>query len=222
MKLVSPLPHKRGRLEIIPLIDIMFFLLAAFIVVSIGKIHVKSLKISLPTDVPAAQKEPKEDFLSISINADGQVQLDKELVPSQDALLARFQEIYAKNKDQKFLISADKDSRHGDVMAVLGRLRSAGFEKIAFSIKNERTPLSTDATALPSAAPAPAVGAVSAAPQVPAASASPAALAPPPDAPSTVAPATAAPAAPAADASTTTAAPAAPTATAPGSPPAGN
>jgi hypothetical protein len=28
MKLVSPLPHKRGRLEIIPLIDIMFFLLA--------------------------------------------------------------------------------------------------------------------------------------------------------------------------------------------------
>jgi len=222
MKLVSPLPHKRGRLEIIPLIDIMFFLLAAFMVVSIGKIHVKSLKISLPTDVPAAQKEPKEDFLSISINADGQVQLDKELVPSQDALLARFQEIYAKNKDQKFLISADKDSRHGDVMAVLGRLRSAGFEKIAFSIKNERTPLSTGATALPSAAPAPAVGAVSAAPQVPAASASPAALAPPPDAPSTVAPATAAPAAPAADASTTTAAPAAPTATAPGSPPAGN
>ena len=139
MKILSPLPHKRGRLEIIPLIDIMFFLLAAFMVVSIGKIHIKSLKVSLPTDVPAAQKEPKEDFISISINPDGQVQLDKDVIPTKDALLTQLQAIYAKNKDQKFLISADREAHHGDVMDVLGRLRSAGFQKIAFSTKSEQT-----------------------------------------------------------------------------------
>jgi biopolymer transport protein ExbD len=147
MKLVSPLPHKRGRLEIIPLIDIMFFLLAAFMVVSIGKIHLKSLKVSLPTDVPAAQKESKEDFTNISINADGQVQFDKELLTTKEALLARLQVFYAQNKDQKFLISADKDTRHGDVMAVLGQLRAAGFQKVAFSIKGERNPISTEGNA---------------------------------------------------------------------------
>jgi len=144
MKLVSPLPHKRGRLEIIPLIDIMFFLLAAFMVVSIGKIHVKSLKISLPTDVPAAQKEPKEDFIDISVNTDGQVQLDKQLLTTKDALLAQLQADYAKNKDQKFLISADKDARHGDVMALLGTLRSVGFQKVAFSIKSEHSSISSN------------------------------------------------------------------------------
>ncbi len=149
MKIVSPLPHKRGRLEIIPLIDIMFFLLAAFMMVSIGKIHLKSLKVSLPTDVPAAQKEAKEDFIDLSVNADGQVQLDKELITTKEELTARLQDLYAKNKDQKFLISADKDAHHGDVMAILGKLRAAGFQKVAFSIKAEHA----SAVAAPLAAP---------------------------------------------------------------------
>ena len=174
MKLVSPLPHKRGRLEIIPLIDIMFFLLAAFMVVSIGKIHLKSLKVSLPTDVPAAQKESKEDFTSISINADGQVQFDKELPTTKEALLARLQALYVQNKDQKFLISADKDARHGDVMTILGQLRAAGFQKVAFSIKGERTSVSTGndapvSTTIPNASttPVPASPSVAAVPPAP-------------------------------------------------------
>jgi len=202
MKLVSPLSRKRGRLEIIPLIDIMFFLLAAFMVVSIGKIHLKSLKVSLPTDVPAAQKEQKEDFISISINAEGEVQLDKELIPTKDALLARLQNIYAKNKDQKFLISADNDARHGDVIGVLGRLRATGFQRVAFSIKSEREPISSGAAAsLP----------VSIAPS---ASPVPASVAPPPAEPAPAIPA------PTASTSTPDGATTSPTAPAPATPPA--
>jgi biopolymer transport protein ExbD len=134
MTIVSPLPRRRGRLEIIPLIDIMFFLLAAFMLVSIDKIRVKSLKVNLPTNVPTAQIEKKEDFLSISVNGNGQVQIDKELIKDKPALLARLQQLYAQNKDQKFLISADKDARSGDVVALLGEVRASGFQKVAFSI----------------------------------------------------------------------------------------
>ncbi len=135
MKIISPLPHRKGRLEIIPLIDILFFLLAAFMMVSIAKIRVNSLKINLPTDVPSVQRETKEDFVSLSISSQGQVQIDKELVPSREALLPKLKELYAKNKDQKILISADKDSTHEDMMLVLGKVRAAGFQKVAFSIK---------------------------------------------------------------------------------------
>jgi biopolymer transport protein ExbD len=113
----------------------MFFLLAAFMVVSIKKIEVKSLKVSLPTEVPVAQLEPKEDFISISINALGQVGVDKEVITDPAQLLPKFQEYYAKNKDQKFLISADKDSRNGDVIVILGKLRQAGFQRVAFALK---------------------------------------------------------------------------------------
>ncbi len=178
MKIISPLPRKRGRIEIIPLIDIMFFLLAAFMVVSINKIKVKSLKVSLPTEVPVAQLEPKEDFISISINTLGQVQVDKELIADPNALLPKLQEYYAKNKDQKFLISADKDARNGDVIAVLGKLRTAGFQKVAFNLKGGTgaVPLpSSDSTpsSAPEAAPAPPAapplpsGAAPSAPQAP-------------------------------------------------------
>lgn len=134
MKIISPLPHRRGRLEIIPLIDIMFFLLAAFMLVSIDKIRVKSLKVNLPTNVPTSKIEKKEDFISVSVNADGQVQIDKDLITDKNQVLPRLQALYAQNKDQKFLISSDKEARNGDVIAILGQLRAAGFQKVAFSI----------------------------------------------------------------------------------------
>ncbi len=104
-------------------------------IVSMAKIKVNSLKINLPTDVPSVQRETKQDFVSVSINAQGQVQIEKELITSKDALLPKLQEIYAKNKDQKILISADKDSTHEEMMVLLGKVRAAGFQKVAFTIK---------------------------------------------------------------------------------------
>ena len=200
MKLVSPLPHRRGRIEIIPLIDIMFFLLAAFMMVSINMIKVKSLKVNLPTDVPAAQKETKEDFIDISVKEDGTIQIDKELLTDPKALLPKLQALYATNHDQRFLISADQEARHGDVMRVLGKLRAAGFQKVAFSVKPDG--VTTIDQAAPVATPPPAT---------PATPATPAALAPgnPSDA---TTPATTPAAAPAASAPTT------PSASAPPSP----
>jgi biopolymer transport protein ExbD len=151
MKRLSPLPRKRGRIEIIPLIDIMFFLLAAFMVVSISKIKVDSLKIALPTEVPAAERETKEDFVSISMNPLGQVQIDKQMVASKADLIERLAELYAANNDQKILISADRETHHGDVMALLSRLRQAGFQKVAFAIKGDSAPAGdgSDAAAAP-------------------------------------------------------------------------
>ena len=136
MNILSPVPRKRGRIEIIPLIDIMFFLLAAFMMVSIHKVKVKMLKVSLPTDVPVSQLEPKEEFITLSIDPQGRVALDKEMIPDTNALLAKMKDVYAKNKDQKILVAADRDSRNGDVIAVLGKLRIAGFQHVAFNLKN--------------------------------------------------------------------------------------
>ena len=207
MKLVSPLPHRRGRIEIIPLIDIMFFLLAAFMMVSINMIKVKSLKVNLPTDVPAAQQEKKDDFISISIKDDGTIQIDKELLPNQAALLPKLQVLYTANHDQRFLISADQDSRHGDVMRVLGKLRAAGFQKVAFSVKPDGV-MTPDQAAPPTTAPAaPASGTTT----------TPGAGAPPaPSAPSASAPAPTAASAPASPAPAPAASP-----ISPASPPAG-
>ena len=49
MRVSSPIPHKKARIEIIPLIDIMFFLLASFMMVSLSQVHMKGMKVNLPT-----------------------------------------------------------------------------------------------------------------------------------------------------------------------------
>ena len=49
MNVSSPIPHKKARIEIIPLIDIMFFLLASFMMVSLSQVHMKGIKVNLPT-----------------------------------------------------------------------------------------------------------------------------------------------------------------------------
>src|SRR5881394_5142 len=65
MRLASPIPHKRARIEIIPLIDIMFFLLASFMMVSLSQTHMKGIKVALPApnNVPPP---PVKDYVSIS------------------------------------------------------------------------------------------------------------------------------------------------------------
>jgi len=193
MKIISPLPRKRGRLEIIPLIDIMFFLLAAFMVVSINKIKVDSLKINLPTNVPSQVHETKEDFVSISMDDQGQVQVGKTKIASKEQLDQMLDAMYAANPDQKILISGDREARNGDMMQLLAKIRLAGFQKVAFAIKREASPMGGGETE-------PVLGASSATPSAPDASAAAPAAAAPPASP---APAPAAPEAPAAPAPAT-------------------
>ena len=65
---ISPVPIKKARIEIIPLIDIMFFLLASFMLVSLTMINMKGIDVNLPT-ATSAQPNSKPDFTLVSIDA---------------------------------------------------------------------------------------------------------------------------------------------------------
>ena len=77
MKLHSPVPHRKARIEIIPLIDIMFFLLASFMLVSMSMIRLAGVKLTLP-QAATAEPEKKPDFIPISISPQGDIFWDKE------------------------------------------------------------------------------------------------------------------------------------------------
>ena len=55
MEFTSPVPKKRARIEIIPLIDIMFFLLASFMMVSLSQVHMKGIRVNLPAMIAPTQ-----------------------------------------------------------------------------------------------------------------------------------------------------------------------
>ncbi len=136
MRVASPLPHKKARIEIIPLIDIMFFLLASFMMVSLSQVHMKGIRVNLPSSIAVAQPTPpqKKDFTSLFVDADGLVHFDKEVLTDGD-VMPRLLQLYKSNHDAKVFISADKEALHGDVIKLLDRVRSSGIEKVGYEIK---------------------------------------------------------------------------------------
>lgn len=134
VKLGSKLPpESEARIEIIPLIDIMFFLLASFMLVSLSMVNLKSVKVNLPT-ATTATLEMKNDFISLSVDRGGTVFFDKQPVAPNE-LAQRLRAWHQTNENVRVFISGDKDARHGDVIRVLDIVRSAGIEKVAFEIR---------------------------------------------------------------------------------------
>lgn len=137
MEFISPVPKKRARIEIIPLIDIMFFLLASFMMVSLSQVHMKGIRVNLPAMVAPTQPLPTpdpKDRLSLFVDPDGLVHFDKEVVADGD-VMPRLLAISKGNPNLKLFISADREALHGEVMKLLDRVRSAGIEKVAYEIK---------------------------------------------------------------------------------------
>jgi len=135
VKLGSKLPTEgtEARIEIIPLIDIMFFLLAAFMLVSLSMVNMKSVKVNLPT-ATAATSDARKDFVNVSVDAGGLVYLDKKPV-GHNELAQQLNAAQKTNATLRVFISGDKDARHGEVIRVLDLVRSVGIEKVAFEIR---------------------------------------------------------------------------------------
>jgi biopolymer transport protein ExbD len=130
-------PGSDARIEIIPLIDIMFFLLASFMLVSLSMVNLKSVKVNLPT-ATTATIETKNDFASISVDKTGVVYLDKQPVGPNELVL-RLNAWHHTNENVRVFISGDQDVRYGAVVRVLDLVRSAGIQKVGVEIR-EPTP----------------------------------------------------------------------------------
>ena len=132
MKIGSPFPHKKARIEIIPLIDIMFFLLASFLMASLSMLRLQSVKLDLPTAV-TAKRDFKPDIVNISVKANGEVYYEKKQV-NLDDLQKILADAYRKNTNAPVYISADKETRHGTIVRVLDLVRRDGIQKVSFAI----------------------------------------------------------------------------------------
>jgi biopolymer transport protein ExbD len=135
MRMRSPIPKKHARIEIIPLIDIMFFLLASFMMVSLSQTHMKGIPVNLPSaNAPPPPTDEKKDYISIRVTEGNLVYMDNAGVNDSDILPRLFAE-HEKNKDLKVSLSAETLATHGAVIAVLDKIRLAGITKIGYQIK---------------------------------------------------------------------------------------
>jgi biopolymer transport protein ExbD len=127
------LAEESARIEIIPLIDIMFFLLAAFMLVSLSMVNLKSVPVNLPTATTATQ-ETKNDFVSLSVDKAGLIFFDQQPVGPNE-LVQQLGAWQRTNETVRVFISGDAEARHGDIVRVLDLVRSTGIQRVAFEIR---------------------------------------------------------------------------------------
>src|ERR1700681_2825542 len=114
MRMRSPIPKKHARIEIIPLIDIMFFLLASFMMVSLSQTRMKGIRVNLPARDYVPPPDQPKDYVSVRVSEGNVIYFDNVLV-SSDQVLPRLSGLHRSNPEIKVSISADKMALHGDV-----------------------------------------------------------------------------------------------------------
>jgi len=132
MKLGLPVKRKHSRIEIIPLIDIMFFLLASFMMVSLQMDQTQNISINLPT----AQDAPhdfKPDMLNIAVDKAGNAWFERKQV-SLPELAMVVSNRFRVDTDLPVYISGDRETLHAAMADVLQTVRRVGVQKVAFMV----------------------------------------------------------------------------------------
>jgi biopolymer transport protein ExbD len=135
MKLSSPIPKRRSRIVIIPLIDIMFFLLASFMMVSLQMSRTENIKVRLP-NASQARQDFKPDMVNIAVDKSGALWLEKQPITLPELGLVLSNRFRA-DTNLPVYISGDRDTLHGDMVNVYQVVRRTGIQKISFMAEGQ-------------------------------------------------------------------------------------
>ncbi|MBT8356302.1 MAG: biopolymer transporter ExbD, partial [Deltaproteobacteria bacterium] len=114
---------KNPRIEMLPLIDVVFLLLVFFIYAMLSMAVHRGLTVALPASSSA--KIDKKLFLSVSIKSDGTIYLDKDAIPLEE--LAKFLKAKARHETEPgVLLFADRGISYQKLFKVLDQIQTAG------------------------------------------------------------------------------------------------
>jgi biopolymer transport protein ExbD len=124
---------KKGKIEIIPMIDVMFFLLATFILASIAMQKYQGVAVNLNKGSAESINEQTQS-ITISITHDNLVYINKNQVLLTE--IANNLEKLINDKNNNILIASDENSKQGVVMQAMLEAKKAGAKKFSFIVKN--------------------------------------------------------------------------------------
>jgi biopolymer transport protein ExbD len=123
---------KKARIEIIPMIDTIFFLLVFFMISTLSMSQFKGVPVNLPK-AASGQQAPAESA-AITIDKDGRLFLNQQAIDKAVLGEALRQEL-AKNAEMLVVINADEGVQHGRVVEVMDVARGANVAKMAIAVK---------------------------------------------------------------------------------------
>ncbi|HKX53882.1 MAG TPA: biopolymer transporter ExbD [Nitrosospira sp.] len=133
MKRRKPREYRRGRIEIIPMIDVMFFLLATFMLSSLSMQNLDSLQVNLPEG--QAEKLSAKTPVTLTLTSDSKIFINRTPVTLET--LADTLKPLLRDSEQKVVVSADSDAPQGIVVQAMLRARTAGAQHFLIAVKHE-------------------------------------------------------------------------------------
>ena len=133
MKIPLPTSRRKARIEIIPLIDVIFFLLVTFMMISLSMIKNQGINVNLPAARTSAS-EDRSKSVTIAVTETGDVYLDKEKI-SMSVLPQALKELKIQDPDLKVFINGDAKAYFESAIKVLDEVRVEGITKVAIQTK---------------------------------------------------------------------------------------
>jgi len=128
------LHRKPARIELIPLVDIIFLLLVFFIYSMLSMAVYRGIPVVLPT--AETVETSKVEAVFVTVDRTGKVFVNKAFTPARE-LLARLKTEHTAHPAETAIISADGDAPYRVFVDVLDQVRIAGFEKVSIEAKPE-------------------------------------------------------------------------------------
>ncbi|HEY7495288.1 MAG TPA: biopolymer transporter ExbD, partial [Candidatus Tectomicrobia bacterium] len=132
---VSRRTPEKARIEVIPMIDIIFFLLVFFMISTLSMTINRGLPVNLPR-AASSQKALRESF-NLTVTKDGEIFLNKELVTLSE-ITPKVKAGLEKDPGLLAIISADEHVIHGTIVDLMDQIRLAGVSRLAIAVKPAR------------------------------------------------------------------------------------
>jgi len=126
---------KRARIEIIPLIDVIFFLLATFVLFTLSLNKSNGVKVTLPVSDTAVPRDPN-GTVTVSVTDEGTLAWNKDPV-TLDEFLIRLQQYKRDEPEGRILINGDEKAFFAQAVYVFDQARIAGFQKIFIETRSK-------------------------------------------------------------------------------------
>jgi biopolymer transport protein ExbD len=123
-------PDNPPQLNIVPMIDVIFALLTFFILSTLSLTRSEGLPVNLPKAATAQSQSSSQ--IVVTLNQQGQLTLNRQPAQLSD-LQTRIRALMGKNPNAVVVINADERVSHGQVIAVMDRLRLIPGVKLAIA-----------------------------------------------------------------------------------------
>lgn len=152
MKINLDSPPEEIRIEIIPLIDVIFCILTFFILAALQFTRQQAISVDLPKASSSTTAPQGRQMLIVSINPFNQIYVENQLVIPEE-LEQKLREYRQQNPDGMMVLYASKTAFYNDVVQVLDKMRLVGGDRVALATLPDAPAQDPSSSSAPSTTP---------------------------------------------------------------------